>query len=64
MEAGVPPTSMLAIVAGAVCWAEALIVVRGFPPTHPAAMNAIGMGVGTAILLALTVIFDEAYIIP
>jgi drug/metabolite transporter (DMT)-like permease len=64
MEAGVPLTSMMAIVAGGVCWAEALIVVRGFPPTHPAAMNAIAMGVGAAILLVLTLIFGEAIIIP
>jgi drug/metabolite transporter (DMT)-like permease len=64
VDAGVPVTSMLAIVAGAVCWAEALIVVKGFPPVHPAAMNAIAMGMGAVILLALTVIFDESYVIP
>jgi drug/metabolite transporter (DMT)-like permease len=63
-ETGVPLTSMLAIVAGAVCWAEALVVLRGFPPAHPAAMNAVGMGVGTVILLALAMVFDEAYVIP
>jgi drug/metabolite transporter (DMT)-like permease len=63
-DAGVPLTSMLAILGGAVCWAEALIMVKGSPPVHPAAMNAIGMGVGTAILLVLTVIFDEAYVVP
>jgi drug/metabolite transporter (DMT)-like permease len=64
IDAGVPLTSMLAILAGAVCWAEALIVVKGSPPVHPAAMNAIAMGVGTAFLLALTVIFDESYVVP
>jgi drug/metabolite transporter (DMT)-like permease len=64
VDAGVPLTSMLAILAGAFFWAEALIVVKGFPPVHPAAMNAIGMGIGTSILLALTAIFDEAYVIP
>ena len=63
-DAGVPATSMLAIVAGAVCWAEALIVVKGFPPVHPAAMNAIAMGIGSALLLGLTAIFDEAYVVP
>jgi drug/metabolite transporter (DMT)-like permease len=63
-DAGVPLSSMLAIVGGAICWAEALVVVKGFPPVHPAAMNAIAMGVGTAILLALTAIFDEAYELP
>lgn len=64
VDAGVPLASMVAILLGAVCFAEALIVVKGFPPVHPAAMNAIGMGVGTVVLLALTVIFDETYVIP
>jgi drug/metabolite transporter (DMT)-like permease len=62
--AGVPLTSMLAILAGAVCWSEALIAVKGFPPVHPAAMNAIGMLVGSAILFALSVIQDEARVLP
>jgi drug/metabolite transporter (DMT)-like permease len=64
VDAGVPLTSMVAILMGAVCWAEALIVVKGFPPVHPATMNAIGMGVGTVVLLALTVIFRETYDLP
>ena len=46
MDTGVPLTSMLAILAGAFCWAEALIVVKGFPPVQPAAMNAVAMFVG------------------
>jgi drug/metabolite transporter (DMT)-like permease len=64
MDAGVPVPSMLAILAGALCWAEALVVVKRFPSVHPAVMNAIGMGVGTVILLTLTIIFDEAHVIP
>jgi drug/metabolite transporter (DMT)-like permease len=64
VSAGVPLGSMLTIVAGAVCWAEALVVVKGFPAVHPAAMNTVGMTVGTLVLLALTLIFDEAYAIP
>jgi drug/metabolite transporter (DMT)-like permease len=64
VDAGVPLTSMFAIVGAAVCWAMALIVVKGFPPLEPAMMNAIGMGSGTLILLAMTVIFDEARVIP
>ena len=47
-----------------VCWAEALIVVRGFPPVQPAAMNTVAMAVGTAVLLALSWIFGEAYVLP
>lgn len=44
--AGVPITSLLALLAGAACFAETGIVVKAFPPVHPAAMNAIGLGVG------------------
>jgi drug/metabolite transporter (DMT)-like permease len=61
---GVPATSLLAILAGAVCAAEGAIVVKGFPPVHPAARNAIGMGVGTAVLLILTWVFGESLTLP
>jgi drug/metabolite transporter (DMT)-like permease len=64
LDADVPLTSMLAILAGAVCWAEALVVVKGFPRVHPATMNTVAMAVGIVVLLALTVIFDEAYVLP
>ncbi len=63
-DAGVPLTSMLAILGGAACWAEALVVRKAFSKVHDAWTNAIGMGVGTAILLVLTVIFDEATAMP
>jgi drug/metabolite transporter (DMT)-like permease len=62
--AGVPLTSLLALLAGAACFAETGIVVKAFPPVHPAAMNAIGLGVGGGMLLALTAIYDEAHIVP
>jgi drug/metabolite transporter (DMT)-like permease len=64
ISAGVPLASMLAILLGAVCFAEALVVVKGSPPMHPVALNAIGMGVGAVILIVLTLIFDEAAVIP
>jgi drug/metabolite transporter (DMT)-like permease len=64
IDTGVPLSAMLAILAAAICWAEALIVVKSFPPVHPAAMNAIAMGVGTAILFTLSAIVDEAHVIP
>jgi drug/metabolite transporter (DMT)-like permease len=62
--AGVPLASLLALLAGAACFAETGIVVKAFPPVHPAAMNAIGLGVGGGMLLALTAIYGEAHIVP
>jgi drug/metabolite transporter (DMT)-like permease len=64
VEAGVPLSSMLALVAGALCWAEALIVVKGFPPVHPAAMNAVAMAAGALLLLALGAALGEEFAIP
>ncbi|HZD16739.1 MAG TPA: EamA family transporter [Actinomycetota bacterium] len=63
-DAGVPIASMVAIVAGALCWAEAFVVVRGFPRVHPAVQNAVGMAVGAMVLLVLAVIFDEPLAVP
>lgn len=64
LHSGVPVTSLLSILAGAFCYAEALIVVKKTQPISPAALNAIGMGVGAVILLALSVIYGESYSIP
>lgn len=63
-DTGVPMGSMLAIVAGSVCWAEALVVVRRFPPVHPAVMNAIAMGAGGIGLLAASFLFRESFVVP
>ena len=64
LDAGVPLRYMVAILAAAVCWSEALVVVKGFPPVAPPAMNAIAMGVGTAVLLVLSAAFGESMIVP
>lgn len=62
--AGVPVTSMAAVLVCAVCWAEALVVVKGFPRVHPAALNAVGMAVGVAVLLPLTLLTRESLVVP
>lgn len=55
---------MLAILAGALCWAEALVVVKAFPPAHAAATNAVAMAAGGVVLLVLAAIAGESYAIP
>jgi len=44
--------SLLALVGSALCFAEAAVLVRRFPPVHPVAMNAVAMGTGAVLLLA------------
>jgi len=63
-DEGVPAASLLAILAASACAAEGAIVVKGFPPVHPAMRNTIGMAVGAAFLLVLMPFFDESVSIP
>jgi drug/metabolite transporter (DMT)-like permease len=61
---GVPLGSLLALLASAACFAEVAIVVKAFPRVHPAALNAIGLGVGGLLILALSYLVGEAHVLP
>ena len=63
-DTGVPFASLVALLAAAACFAEVAIVVKAFPAVHPAALNAIGLGVGGLMLLVLTLAFSEAHVLP
>lgn len=64
IDTGIPLRSMLAILAGAACWAEALVLVKRFPPVHPATMNAIAMLEGGVMLLVVALISGEQIVVP
>lgn len=63
-SAAVPLTSLLAIVATALCAAEASVIVKGFPKSHPITTNAVGMLTGAVILGGLSVGFREPQSAP
>ena len=60
----VPWLSLLAVLGAVLCFAEATVLVRRFPPVHPVTTNALGMAVGAAILLALSVLLHESIVLP
>ena len=60
----VPFLSVLALVGGAICFAQALVLVRRFPRVHPVTMNAVGMTVGATLLLAAALVADEPIVLP
>jgi len=64
LRADVPAVYLLAIVGGAAAGAEAGVVAKRFPRTHPLSTNAVGMLVGAAILLILSLIAGEAHPLP
>lgn len=56
--------SLLAVLAGAVCIAEAAVIVKLTPRSHPIVTNAIGMLVGAALLGALSIVLGERWVAP
>jgi drug/metabolite transporter (DMT)-like permease len=59
-----PLVSLLALLIGAAVIAETGIVVKWFPRTDPMVMNAVGMTVGVALLLPLSLFSGEAWALP
>ena len=64
VQAEVPLLSLLAVVAGAAFLAESGVVVKLTPRSHPVATNAVGMLVGGAMLLGLSAILGDAWLLP
>ncbi|HEX2027804.1 MAG TPA: EamA family transporter [Nitriliruptorales bacterium] len=56
--------SALGMLAAAVCAAEAGVVIKLYPPAHPAATNGTAMAVGAALLLGLSQVVDEPWSVP
>ena len=59
-----PLLSLLASLGAVLCFAQATVLVRHFPPVHPVTTNAIGMTIGAAILLALSAARNESTVLP
>ena len=64
LDEGVPLRFLLAALGTAICWAQAAILVRRFPAVHPVTMNAVGMGIGAALLVLLSVLVGETIELP
>jgi drug/metabolite transporter (DMT)-like permease len=64
LREAVPLLSLLAVIASALCFAEAAIVVRRFPPVHPVTMNAVAMGTAAVLLVAASALIGEPFELP
>jgi drug/metabolite transporter (DMT)-like permease len=64
LQESVPLLSLVALVGGALCFAEAAVLVRRFPPVHPVTMNAVGMATGAAVLVAGSFLLGEPHVLP
>jgi drug/metabolite transporter (DMT)-like permease len=59
-----PILALLALVAGAACIAEAIVVAKQYPKSHPIVTNALGMSAGTVTLLVISLIAHETWQVP
>ena len=64
LHEAVPLPSLLAVLGGAVCFAQALVLVRRYPHVHPVTMNAVGMTAGAAVLLGASLVLGEPRTLP
>jgi drug/metabolite transporter (DMT)-like permease len=64
LEEGVPALSLLAVLGGALCFAQAAVLVRHFPPAHPVTMNAVGMATGAVLLVIGSLVARETIELP
>ncbi len=60
----VPLVSMLSLVLAAAAFAETGIVAKRLPPGDPVATNAVATTVGAAVLLLLSLVAGEPWIVP
>jgi drug/metabolite transporter (DMT)-like permease len=59
-----PLFPILAVVGAAVCFAEANIIIKAFPQSHPITTNAIALAAGSVLLFILSVLEKETPHIP
>ncbi len=60
----VPALSLLAALGAVLCFAQATVLVRQFPPVHPVTTNAVGMAIGATILVTLSLLLNESLVLP
>jgi drug/metabolite transporter (DMT)-like permease len=60
----IPTAYLLAAVGTAACFALVPVIVKSFPPVHPATMNALGMLTGALMLLGISFASNEIGVIP
>jgi drug/metabolite transporter (DMT)-like permease len=64
IRADVPALPLLGMLVMALCFAEATVVAKQFPRSHPVSTNAIAMGIGAAVLLVLSLVIGEPRVMP
>lgn len=60
----VPVTALVAMLTAALCIGESIILGKKLAANHPVMTNAIGMSTGAVLLLALSLVAREPWVLP
>jgi drug/metabolite transporter (DMT)-like permease len=63
-SANFPPGALLVMLGSALSAAESAVVLKKYPTGHPVATNAVAMGFGGALLIALSLVWGEHWSLP
>ena len=63
-EVELPLTGLVAMVGAALCVAESVILGKRLSNNHPVITNAVAMPAGTAVLLTLSAVAGEQWVLP
>lgn len=64
LDASVPVAPVVAALGAAVCFAQAGLTIKRFPPVAPVVENAVGMVVGAIFLAGLTFAAGDSIVLP
>jgi drug/metabolite transporter (DMT)-like permease len=64
MALNVPILSLLAILLAAFFMAESVVILKGFPNSHPVTTNAIAMLAGSGVFALLVLVWGETPVLP
>ncbi|MFZ2098062.1 MAG: EamA family transporter [Anaerolineales bacterium] len=64
LSTNLPVLPVLAVVGAAVCFAEATVVIKAFPQSHPITTNAIALSTGSVFLFILSALTRETPTLP
>jgi drug/metabolite transporter (DMT)-like permease len=63
-QLGVPPLAVLSVGVAATSFAAGAIVAKRMPPADPFVQNAVGTAVGGVLLLAISALAGERWVVP
>ena len=64
LRESVPLVSLLAILGSALCFAQAAVIARWFPSSHPVTTNALGSAVGAGVLFVCALAAGDSLDLP